>query len=637
MWKHALATALLISPLATLAAESGINLENFDRTVRPQDDFYRYVNGHWLQTQKIPDDKSNYSSFSELSDRTEKQLLELIHAAAASGSAQQGEAQQVGALFSSFMDEKAVESADLAPLDADLLMIDRLSSHDQLPQLMGQLDWLGVQGMLGLDIGPDAQNPKDYILYVWQDGLGLPDREYYLEDSAKFKGLRKDYQHYVSRLLRMAGSVDADAKAKDILALETSLAQQHWTQVESRDAQKTYNRRALDTINQATPEFDFSAYLSALGLHSSDAVVIAQPSYFANIGKILAATPLETLREYFRLRLLDAYAPYLSRRFVDAHFAFHSQTLLGISSNRPRWKRGVEVIEQQLGEALGKMYVQNHFPPQAKARMQTMVDNLLQAYRISIKDLDWMGADTRKQALVKLDKFTTKIGYPDLWRSYAGLQIKNDDLVGNLRRSNRFAHQYHLNKLGQPINPNEWHMTPQTVNAYYNPVSNEIVFPAAILQPPFFDMAADDAVNYGGIGAVIGHEIGHGFDDQGSRYDGDGRLRNWWTEQDRERFEQRTHLLIAQYDGYSPLHGYQVNGALTIGENIGDLGGLSIAAKAYQLSLKGKAAPVLDGFDGLQRVMIGWAQIWRRLYYSAFDVKPSDGMYKPAQNQVTIW
>ncbi len=662
---RALCIAMLL-PAAALAAESGIVLDNFDHSVRPQDDFYRHVNGQWLKRVEIPADKSNYSSFSELSDRTEQQLLEIIKSAAAQNG--EGEAQQVGDLYASFMDEARANTAGLAPLQPYLFEIEKLSSTAQIPALMGTLEWIGASSLIETGIYADAKNPEYYTAYLVQGGLGLPDREYYLSDSDKFKTARQAYEDYITRVLSLAGTINARQHAGAILALETRIAQKHWTKVESRDAQKTYNRRDVEDINSNTPGFDLNAWLATFGVADLQSVVIQQPSYFQALGDLVSSASLETWREYFRLRLIDAYAPYLSDGFVDAHFQLHGRAILGIDSNKPRWKRGVDLVEDKLGEALGKIYVEQHFPPRAKLRMAEMIDNLIEAYRQSIQKLEWMGEDTRKQALEKLASFTPKIGYPDRWRDYSALIIRPDDLVGNVMRANLFTNQFYVNKLGKRVDPTEWHMTPQTVNAYYNPVANEIVFPAAILQPPFFNLDADDAVNYGGIGAVIGHEIGHGFDDQGSRFDGQGRLRNWWTEADRDNFEARTGQLIKQYDGYSPLPGYHVNGELTIGENIGDLGGLSIAAKAYQLSLDGKPAPKLDGYTGVQRLLIGWAQIWRRLYredalinrlktdphspgeyrcngivsnvpafYDAFEVKSGDAMYLPPEQRVEIW
>ncbi len=663
------ATALgLFITAAGAAPLSGVEKQYFDPAVAPGDDFYRHVNGQWLASTDIPADKSNYSAFSVIADDTQKKLLALIRQAADSAAPEGSLQQKIGDMYASFMDEARVNALGLEPLQADLLQIERLANPEQIPALMAMLDRIGVESLIGGYISRDAGQPDAYIIYLYQSGLGLPDREYYLADNKKFASLRRAYQDYVADLLRMAGTVDAADYARQILKLETALATAHWTKVASRDAEKTYNRRPLDRINDSTPQFDLAAYLDTVGVHSIDALVLSQPSYFEAIGRIVGEFGIDVWREYFRLRLLDSYAPVLSQAFVDRHFDFHGRSLFGIAQNKPRWKRGVDAVEDSMGELLGQLYVEAHFSPESKQRMQVLVDNLIRAYRVSIQELEWMSPQTKAKALEKLAAFRPKIGYPDRWRDYSALRIAADDLAGNVRRARQHKLRLALAKLGGPIDPHEWHMTPQTVNAYYNPTANEIVFPAAILQPPFFNPAADDAVNYGGIGAVIGHEIGHGFDDQGSRYDGDGRLRNWWTDEDRARFEQRTGQLIQQYDGYEPLPGYHVNGELTIGENIGDLGGLSIAAKAYRLSLNGKPAPVLDGYTGMQRLLIGWAQIWRRLYreealinrlktdphspgeyrcngivsnvpefYEAFDVKPGDAMYLPPEKRVKIW
>lgn len=659
---------LLLLPAWLQAQPSGIQTQYFDTSVRPQDDFYRYVNGGWLKTTDIPADRSNYGSFTILTDRAEQQLRSIIEDAAGSKAKVGSDAQKVGDLFASFMAAERVDALGLEPLDADLRQIDRLSQHDQIPALAAHLSRIGVENLIGGYVYRDAQNPDRNILYLNQAGLALPERDYYLSDEPKFAQLRQDYVAYATRMLRHAGSVDAAASAASILALETRIARAHWTNVESRDAQKTYNPIAIVELDKLAPGLDLAGYLRAAGVTSSDTVVVRQPSYLAALPEIIAATPVATWRDYFRLQLLNRYAPYLDATTAALQFDFFGRTLNGIAENRPRWKRAVAAVEQSLGEVLGKIYVERHFPPQAKAKMEQLVDNLKQAYRLSIQDLSWMSPETKAQALAKLARFRTKIGYPDRWEDYSALQIAANDLFGNIRRSHIVEHQRALAKLGRPVDEHEWLITPQTVNAYYSPVANEIVFPAAILQAPFFDWQADDAVNYGAIGAVIGHEIGHGFDDQGSRYDGDGRLRNWWTDADRERFEARTGQLIAQYGAYEPLPGHKVNGELTIGENIGDLGGVTIAAKAYALSLNGRTAPVLDGFSGEQRLLIGWAQIWKRkfreealinrikadphapseyrcngvvtnvpLFYSAFDVKPSDALYRPPEERVKIW
>ncbi|MDH4260297.1 MAG: peptidase M13, partial [Gammaproteobacteria bacterium] len=513
----------------------------------------------------------------------------------------------------------------------------------------------------------DAKDPSQYIMYLVQSGLGLPDRDYYLLDDARFKDMRAAYLAHVEKMLALAGSMSAADDAKAIMALETALAEKQWTRVDSRDRDKTYNKHDLPMLKALTPAFAWDEFLKGTGITSA-AVIVRQPGAFAGFSEQLTRTPLPVWKAYFKWQLLNTMAPYLSSAYVDEDFAFYGKTLRGTQENRPRWKRAVAEVENSLGESLGKIYVARHFPPEAKARMDVLVGNLIKAYEQSIQDLDWMSAETKKQALVKLAKFTPKIGYPSKWRDYSALTVSADDLVGNVLRSAEFEYAFQIAKLGKPIDRQEWFMTPQTVNAYYNPGMNEIVFPAAILQPPFFNLNADDAVNYGGIGAVIGHEIGHGFDDQGSKYDGDGTLRNWWTDVDRKAFEGRTRQLIAQYDAYEPIPGQHVNGALTIGENIGDLGGISIAYKAYKLSLGGKEAPVLDGYTGDQRFFIGWAQVWAGKYrdeslllliktnphspteyrcngalvnlpsfYTAFGVKDGDRMFRPAAEQVKIW
>ena len=535
---------------------------------------------------------------------------------------------------------------------------------------MARLARINVTTPIGGHVDQDAKDPDSYTLYLSQNGLGLPDRDYYLEDTEKFRGLRAKYQAHVARMLKMAGYADAERMAAAILAFETELAKASWTRVDSRDSDKTYNKCAIADLRSLMKHFDAPRYLKESGVRHIDSVIVSQPSFFEALDTALAKTELETLRAYFAWHILNDFAAFLSDDFVDADFAFYGTELRGVSENRPRWKRGVALVEGSLGEVLGRIYVERHFPPEAKAKMEVLVHNLIEAYRASITELDWMSEETKQQALDKLDNFTVKIGYPDKWKDYSKLSISKTDLLGNVLRSREVEVQRQLDKLGSEVDRDEWLMTPQTVNAYYNPVANEIVFPAAILQPPFFNFKAEPAVNYGGIGAVIGHEIGHAFDDQGSKFDGQGRLRNWWTDEDRKNFEARTRALIDQYNQYCPLGKDQpcVNGELTIGENIGDLGGLSIALKAYRMSLAGRQSPVLDGFTGDQRVFIGWAAVWRRLYrdaellnrlktdphapseyrtngvvrnipawYEAFSVGVTDALYLPKEERVKIW
>ena len=505
---------------------------------------------------------------------------------------------------------------------------------------------------------------------VYQSGLGLPDRDYYLNDTdAKLKEARTKYQTLVEKMLGAAGEKNTATRAKEIVGLETALAKSQWTRVENRDPVKTYNKFALAKLAELTPGYDWKSQLRAADLDGKvTSLIVAQPSYLTGFGKVVEATPLATWKAYFKWHLISHYAPYLSKSFVDDSFAFNSTVLRGVPANEEAWKRGVRLVEGSLGEALGKRYVEKHFPPENKVRMEKLVANLIAAFRESIDGLDWMSPATKKEAQAKLATMNPKIGYTTKWRDYSAIAIATDDLIGNLQRVSVAESKRNIARLGKPVDREEWGMTPQTVNAYYNSRLNEIVFPAAILQPPFFNVAADDAVNYGGIVAVIGHEIGHGFDDSGSQSDAVGNLRNWWTTDDREKFSAKTKTLIAQYSAYSPVPGYNVNGALTLGENIGDNSGLAVAYKAYRLSLGGKTSPVIDGFTGEQRVFLGWAQVWRGKaredsvimllktdshspsevrgnatlknqpgFYEAFSVKAGDKMYLPPEQRVTIW
>jgi predicted metalloendopeptidase len=514
----------------------------------------------------------------------------------------------------------------------------------------------------------DNKDATQYIGDLYQSGLGLPDRDYYLLNDAKFKTIREQYVAHVEKMLTLAGVKNADKAAKDIMALETRIAKGHWDKVTNRDPVKTYNKLDAAALKKLTADIDWSAYLKTVGFDTLPAIIVSQPTYLTALGKEIKSTSLDTWKIYLKWHALSDAAPYLSKAFVDENFAFFGKTLNGIQEIRPRWKRGVEATEGALGEALGKVYVAKHFPPENKARMEALVANLVKAYEGSINSLAWMSDATKAKAQEKLKKFTVKIGYPNQWRDYAALEVKADDLAGNLQRATAFEYTRNLAKLGKPVDRNEWFMTPQTVNAYYNPEMNEIVFPAAILQPPFFNVAADDAANYGGIGAVIGHEISHGFDDQGSQYDGDGNLNMWWTKEDRAKFDTLGAKLAAQYDTYEPVKGYTVNGKFTLGENIGDLGGLTVAHKAYVLSLAGKEAPVIDGLTGDQRFFYGWSQVWARKYreenlltrlktdphspsefrangtvvnipafHSAFGTKEGDKLFKPEAERIVIW
>ncbi len=658
---------------------SGIDLTALDQAVRPQDDLFAHVNGRWPAEHVLPDDRAYDGALRALHDRAEEQVRDIITdlGAAAPGDAASGEAAKIGALYASFMDTAAIEAAGLAPLAADLGPVAAAGSRDELTAALGALQRTGAGGAVEFWVDNDADDPEVYRVYLTQSGLGLPDESYYSDP--QYARFLDAYRPHVARMLRLAGVVEqesaADELAGRVVALETQLAAHHWDVVKDRDAQLTYNPMTFEQLADRAPGFDWYAWAQALGAlpGSLDHVVVREPQYAEGFAALWADRPLDDWRAWLAYHAVSARAPYLTEELVEANFDFYGRTLTGAPALRERWKRGVALVQGVMGEAVGKVYVERHFPPTHKARMDQLVAHLVAAYRESIAAVEWMGEQTRAKALAKLDAFTPKIGYPVRWRDYSRLQVRPDDLLGNVRAANAFEQDRELGKIGRPIDRDEWFMTPQTVNAYYNPGLNEIVFPAGILQPPVFDADADDAVNYGAIGAVIGHEIGHGFDDQGSKYDGRGRLADWWTAQDRAEFERRTAALIAQFDAYSPaqLHGsHHVNGALTVGENIGDLGGLSIAVRAYRLALGRPLdeAPVIDGLTGLQRLFIGWAQSWRgkgrdeeiirRLatdphspdefrcngvvrnideFHAAFDVGPSDGLYLPPDERVRIW
>jgi predicted metalloendopeptidase len=655
--------------IGTPAPVSGIDLQYVDASVRPQDDLYQHLNGRWLDSFQIPPDRGRYGAFNEIDDNTQQQLKGIVEGLPVLPAAGDEEVRKIADLYASFMNETLLDVLGAYPLEPDFKRIDALKSKDGLPALIAEFNRIGADAPLGMDVEQDARDSTRYAVAVGQGGLGLPDRDYYLKDDARFKSARAKYVAHMSRMLGLVSDRNAAKDAQSILALETSIARIQWTRVENRDPVKTYNKTALTALPKLMAGFDWSRYTAdAAFADKVDYVIVNQPSYFKKLGTLTARTPLPVWKAYFKWHLLSAAAPYLSKPFVDEEFAFRGTALRDIPQNLPRWKRGIGLIDGALGEALGKLYVQQYFPPANKARMDALVRNLIAAYSADIKTLDWMGPETKKGAQEKLDKLVTKIGYPDKWRDYSALVIKRDDLYGNVERSQRFEYQRNINKLGKPIDRTEWAMTPQTVNAYYNPLMNEIVFPAAILQPPFFNVLADDAVNYGGIGGVIGHEISHGFDDQGSQFDANGNLRDWFTQEDHQRFAAKTKALVAQYARYEPVPGIHVNGELTLGENIADNSGLAIAYKAYLISLGGKPAPVIDGLTGEQRLYLGWVQVWRGKvrenqavlylksdphspeavrgeapvrnqagFYAAFDVQPGDKMYLPPDQRVTIW
>ncbi|MCC6295868.1 MAG: peptidase M13, partial [Pseudomonadales bacterium] len=566
--------------------ESGIDRVGMNLQVKPGDDFFEYANGNWLKTAEIPADQTAWGSFSIL----QEQNLERLHAIAQDAvGARDADRARVGALYAAFMDEQGIAAHGLQPLARELAAIAALDDHAAIAAYFGHASVIGVASPLGLWVDQDQRDASRYILHLEQGGLGLPDRDYYFDTSERGQAVLTKYREFIARLLTLADHPEPAAAAARIIGIETRLAGHQWSRLDNRDAEKTYNRYDAAQLRALLHSYELEDFLQAQHLALPEAVIVRQPSYAQAVDQLFREVPPELWRDYLQVRLLSAYAPYLPTAFEELHFDFYQRTLNGQAEPRERWKRAIETLNGQLGELLGKLYVEKHFPPAAKARMEALVGNLLEAYRISISQLDWMGPKTRARALEKLDRFTAKIGYPKRWRDYGALQLAKDDLVGNVLAIQAFNHDYEVGKLGRPVDRDEWFMPPQQINAYYNPGMNEIVFPAGILQPPFFNLDADDAVNYGAIGAVIGHEIGHGFDDQGSKYDGDGNLNNWWTERDRERFEARTRALIAQYDQYEALPGRKVNGALSLGENIGDLGGLGIAFNAYRMSLAGAA------------------------------------------------
>ncbi len=651
------------------APTSGIDTDAFSATTRAQDDFYEYVNGTWLAETEIPADKSNYGSLTKLADEAEENLRTLIGEVSRDNNAAVGSAaQKIRDFYNSYMDADAVDQAGVEAIREELDTINGLDSLESLYRLVGDFSKHGVDAPFGGGIFSDLKQPDVNVVYLSQAGLTLPDRDYYLEDTEQYVKGRDLYKQYVADIFECAGIEGGEAKANALLAFETALAEVQWTREDNRDPNKRYNPKSFQELAELAPAVNWQAMFDGAGLPLRDKYIVSQPSYFEAADDIVANTDLNLLKDYLTFQTIHNFAPLLSDEFFNLWFDFARKGLQGVPEPRPRWKRAVASVNNNLGELLGQLYVQKHFKPEAKARMVDMVNNLKSAYRESIKTLEWMGEDTKQAALTKLDGFYTKIGYPDQWRDYSSLRVQAGDLIGNIKASNEFENQRQLNKLDKPVDKTEWFMTPQIVNAYYNPAWNEIVFPAAILQPPFFNFAAEDAVNYGGIGAVIGHEIGHGFDDQGRKFDGDGNLRDWWTDEDNEKFLVLKDKLAKQYNGFEVIDGMTINGEFTSGENIGDLGGLSIAYKAYRMSLNGEEPPVIDGLTGDQRFFLGWAQVWARLYrdeelkrrltvdphspskartnvvvsniptfYEAFDVKEGDGMYLAPEERVKIW
>ena len=648
---------------------SGIEMANMDTSVRPQDDFFRYVNGTWLATTEIPADRTNTGVFMDLRDKAREDVKAIIEDVSSKTDLEPGsDEQKVADLYNSFMDTEKLNQLGMSSLEEELARIGAIVDKDELSAYFARSGINGGGGPFNIYIWVDAKDSTRYVTYMWQSGLGLPDRDYYFNEDERSVELREAYVVHVEKMFELAGLDDPAGSAERMMALETALAEHHWTTVENRDSEARYNLFAFDELGTLGDGVNWPLYLAEAGIASEKDIIINQPSYVEEFNKIFAATSLNDWKTFLRWNLLNNYASYLDSSLDDQNFDFYGRTLEGQKEQRPRWKRGVDVVSGSLGEVIGKVYVKRYFPPEAKARMVELVGNLSAAYGEAISELDWMGPETKAAAQVKLEKFTPKIGYPDRWEDYSTLDIVAGDLVGNVMRANRFGFELFRGRLGGPVQKWIWVMSPQTVNAGYVPTQNEVIFPAAILQPPFFNMEADDAVNYGAIGAVIGHEMGHGFDDQGSKYDGEGNLENWWSDEDREKFKERTQKLVDQFARFQVFDDLNVNGELTLGENIGDLAGLTISYRAYQISLDGREAPVLDGMTGDQRFFMGIGQAWRfkateeamrnRIqtdphsppefrvngplpnmpeFHAAFDVQEDDGMYLPPEQRVKIW
>lgn len=647
----------------------GIDLEGMDNSVLPNDDFFSYANGGWVEDTAIPADRTRYGNFNILRDDSQVALRGIIESAASTeGKIPGTDAQKVGDFYASFMDTALINDLGAQPIESQLEAISRIQNKSDVTKTFAEFGRQGLQRPLSFFVNNDLKQTDQYAIYLNQSGLGLPDRDDYFAEDERGQKIRTSYAAYVETLFQLAGFEDAAQRAETILSIESALASHHWTRVQNRDRNKTYNRLSAKELHKRLGGFDWSAFAEGLGLEDAEHIIVRQPSYLEGLATVFAQVDVDEWQDYLRYKLISGYASYLSQPFVDAEFEFYRRALRGAKEPQPRWKRAVNNIDNMIGELVGKVYVAEYFPPAAKARMDELVNNLRAAMRESILDARWMDEATQAEALTKLEKFTAKIGYPDQWIDYAKLEITATDLVGNVRRAQEFEFERNRAKLGGPIQRHEWFMTPQTVNAYYNPAMNEIVFPAAIMQPPFFDLNADDAANYGAIGTVIGHELGHGFDDQGRKTDGDGELRDWWTEASASEYKERADRLVEQYSAYEPLKGLSLNGELTLGENIGDLGGVSIAYRAYQKSLQGKKSPVMGGLTGEQRFFIAFAQAFRGKYredelarriktdphspvryrvngvvpnvdafYEAFGVTSSQAMYRAPEERITIW
>jgi predicted metalloendopeptidase len=648
------------------ALKSGVELTGMDTSVRPQDDYYSYANGKWLQETEIPADQVGWGSYMTLSNDSLSDVRAIVDEVAGDASDNEAAA-KIGNYYKAWMNEERIETLGMTPLEPILAEIDGLDDHAAMARWLGERNDIGIDGPFNFYVNQDDKDSTRYVINIVQSGLGLPDREYYFDESERGLQLRDDYVAYVEKLLALSGHPDPAAAAKGVMALETRLAEHHWSKEDSRDDDKSYHKVTDTELGEMLSNFDLDGYFAGIGSGRQNYVIVRQPSYLAAFNKLFVETDLATWKNMARLNTVAAFASVLPKEVVDAQFEF-SKTVFGRDEQLPRWQRAIRSMNGNMGELLGQLYVEKHFPPEAKERMEEMIHYLNLAYADSIRNLEWMSDDTKVKALEKLAKLTPKVGYPDEWRDYSSLRVSEDDLVGNIRNARQFSHNHEVDKLGKPIDRNEWFMAPQEVNAYYNPGLNEIVFPAAYLQPPNFQLDAEDAYNYGAIGVTIGHEIGHGFDDQGSKYDGDGNLKSWWTDEDRANFEKRTHSLVEQFNQYEALPGLFVNGEFTLGENIGDLGGTAIALKAYRMSLQGKESPVIDGFTGEERFFLGLAQSqrikWREQiieylvkadphspdvfringvvpnvddFYTTYNVKEGDALYRPAEDRVRIW
>ena len=656
------------NPVAKKEFVSGILIENMDNSVNPGDNFFTFVNGTWIKNTEIPADKPSYHAFYMLHEEAEKNIKSIIEESASGEFEKGSDEQKVGDLFQSYVDMDKRNDIGLTPLQAEFDRIDAISNYDELSVYFAYANKYGQSVPLGLFVFQDLKNPTIYTVYTAQSGLGLPDREYYLKEDERSREIQASYKAHIEKMFDLAQLNDGSQAAASIMDLETRLAEKHLEKEKTRDLESLYNMLEVSTLPDVMPDFNWDGFMAEAGIDKQEKLGVLMIDYTKDLNDIITGTDLDTWKIYLKWGIIDANASRLNEALDLQNFTFYEKEMKGTMELRPMWRRGTTIVSGHLGEVVGKVYVKKHFPPEAKIRMEILVENLLKAYESSITQLEWMGDDTREQALDKLGKFTYKIGYPAKWRDYSSLVIEADDLFGNLKRSDLFEYNRNIAKLGQPIDREEWGMTPQTVNAYYSPPMNEIVFPAAILQPPFFNLEAEDAVNYGAIGAAIGHEIGHGFDDQGSKFDGDGVMRNWWTESDREEFKARTSVLVAQYNEFEVLPGLFANGEFTLGENIGDLGGLSIALKAYKISLDGKEGPVIDGFTAEQRVFIGWAQAWlnksreealrlqvgtnphspaklrvngvvRNIpeFYTSFNIQEQDSLFLATDQRVKIW